>query len=161
VDDDFVRGLVKEDAMATDTEAEQALELTGEGLDLAFTGFGVTVESGQNLHRGRLVDGPDLRGHVWLETNSLHAALSALESADLVHGEAALGNHLLEGNAFAAPSKIFSRGSDGAAVLFIQLIVIVVNHDLEQVDHRGNLTRRKPVEQFVRVLLVVHTTLRA
>jgi len=58
--------------------------------------------------------------------------LIGLMAANLVHGEAEIGDGLLKGNALAALPEVLTRGRGGAAVLFGQFVVLSVNHHLEQ-----------------------------
>jgi len=81
--------------------------------------------------------------------------------ADLVHGEAAFGNHLLEGNAaFRVLPEVVARSGDGAAVRFSQfLAVLIEGHHFEQFGDGVELAGAELVEQLVGVLSVRHSAL--
>lgn len=59
MDGDCVFGLVEEDAVVADAEAEQAFELTAERLDATGTGFGVAMNTFEDVECGPLLDGAD------------------------------------------------------------------------------------------------------
>jgi len=80
--------------------------------------------------------------------------LIGLMAANLVHGEAEIGDGLLKGNALAALPEVLTRGRDGAAVFFGQFVVLSVNHHLEQLHHGGNLAWTELVEQLMGMLSV-------
>jgi hypothetical protein len=73
VDGDGVGGFVKKHSMVSYSEAKQALELTAQRLYPSFSGFGVTMQGRQNLHRSSLFDGAHFRRNVRMKANSLHA----------------------------------------------------------------------------------------
>jgi hypothetical protein len=51
VDGDGVAGLVEQDAVIADAETEQPLKLAAKRLNFALAGFGVAVESAQDVSR--------------------------------------------------------------------------------------------------------------
>ena len=108
MDRDGIRGFVEERAMIADAEPEQAFKLSAERLDASSAGFGIAVDGTQYGNGGALVNGADLDGHVRLKADSLHRYLAALGAADLIHGEAALGDDLLEGEAFASLAEVLT-----------------------------------------------------
>ena len=59
VDGDGVAGLVKQDAVIADAEAEQPLKLAAKRLNSALAGFGVAVESAQDVQGSLMVDCAD------------------------------------------------------------------------------------------------------
>src|ERR1700686_184122 len=69
--------------------------------------------------------------------------LIALAAANLVHGEAEIGDHLFERNTLAALFEIVSRGRDRAAILVGQFL-FVVDDDFEQPTHDSQLISRQP-----------------
>jgi len=83
VDNDGVFSLIEEDAVIGNTQSEQTFKFAVQGLDAAFPGSCVAV------------DGSNLALYVGPEANLLQPALVGL--ADLIHGEAATGNHVFEG----------------------------------------------------------------
>jgi len=156
-DGNGVAGLVEQDAVIADTEPEESFEVAGEGLDPARAGFSVAVDGFQNVQGGLLLDRADFFPDIGLKADFLHAAsLIAFVAADLVHGEAEIGDHLLEGNACATLLEILARRGNGAAV-FLGQLVIVVNHGFEQSRNSHKLRGRQLVDQLVNVLAgVVH-----
>ncbi len=56
---DCVAGLVEQDAVIANAEAEQPLKLAAERLNSPLTGFGVAVESAQDVQGGLLLDCAD------------------------------------------------------------------------------------------------------
>ena len=69
MDVDRIGGLLEEDAMVAGAEAEEALELAGEGLDAARAGLGITVDVFENGQRDVLRNGADLGRDMRLEVN--------------------------------------------------------------------------------------------
>ncbi len=75
VDGDGVGGLLEKDAVVADAEAEEALELAGQGPDAARAGLGIAVNGFEDGHRDVLRDGADLGRDLRLEVNLLHGFL--------------------------------------------------------------------------------------
>jgi len=79
--------------------------------------------------------------------------------ADLVHGEVALGDDLLEGNApFRVLPEVLTRGGDGAAVFRSQFFVVTAKHHFEQSDDGVELGGAELIDQLMRLLSVHSTT---
>ena len=79
--------------------------------------------------------------------------------ADLVHGEAALGDDLLEGDAaLRVLPEVLARGGDGTAVFRGRFLVVTGEHHFEQSDDSVELGGAELIEQLVRLLSVHSTT---
>jgi hypothetical protein len=142
VDGDGVGGLIEENAVITDAEPKQSVELSAERLDSARAGFGVAVDRIEDGHGGALVDAADLGRHVGLESDSLHGASVVFgTAANLIHCEAVLGNNLLEGEALAALVEVLARSRDGPAV-FVGQFIVIVDHDFQQRAHHAQFGGR-------------------
>ena len=64
----------------------------------------------------------------------------ALVAADLIHGEAEIGDHLFKGDAsLGVLPKVLARGCNSATVFFAQGLVIWLGHDFEKLRNRGDL----------------------
>jgi hypothetical protein len=89
----------------------------------------------------------------WAESGfSSSRFVFALTAANLVHGEAEIGDHLLEGNTFAAPFEIVARGRDRSAILVRQFLFIIIDDNFEQTTHDSQLFSRQPFEKRLRLL---------
>ena len=65
----------------------------------------------------------------------------------LIHGEAEIGDHLLEGDAaFGVLAEVLARGGSGAAVFVGQRFVVRLDHDFEKLQDRGYLVRAEPFQ---------------
>jgi hypothetical protein len=72
VDSYRVSGLIEEDTVVADAEAQQTLELAAERLDAAHAGFGIAVNRLKNRHGGCPLDRPNVGGNVGVEADRLH-----------------------------------------------------------------------------------------
>ena len=100
---------------------------------IAFPVLCVSMNGFENRESGGPLNATNFAGHGRLELNPLHT----LGLADIVHGEAAIGHQLFEGNAFAAVSKILLGRRDGRAVFFGERFL--VGDGLEQANGCGDL----------------------
>ncbi len=56
-----------------------------------------------------------------------------LGSANLLHGEAEIGDNLLKGNSLAAVTEVLAGGAESQAVFLGQFFfVVIVDHDREE-----------------------------
>jgi len=58
--------------------------------------------------------------------------------ANLVHGEAALGDDLLKGDTLAAVAEVFVGSAQSEAVFpgqFLVIAILIVNDDFERINH--------------------------
>ena len=110
MDRNRVGGLVEKHPVTADTKPQQPRQRSAERLDSAYSAFSVTVHGLQNGHGGALVDRAHLRRHAGLEADSLHqgSSVALMRAAELVHGETALGHHLLERKTLAALAEVLS-----------------------------------------------------
>ncbi len=99
MDGDGVLGFVKEHTVIADAKAEKPFEFAAERLHPAGAGLSITVNGFENVEGGLLLDGADFGLHVGPETDLLQAG--SVYFADLVHGEAATGHHVLKGQTSA------------------------------------------------------------
>src|ERR1700678_1555854 len=76
--------------------------------------------------------------------------VSVLVIADLIHGKAAIGGDLRERDAsLGILPEVFTRGGDGAAVLFSPRFVLRFHHDLEELQHGRNLIGAQLINQLM------------
>lgn len=143
----------EEDAVIADAEAEEALEVAGEGLDAAGAGVGVAMKwPGESLRRcagGWRGSGPGL------PVGSKSASPFFFGSANLVHGEAEISHYLLEGNALTTVAEILVRGAQGAAVFLGQFLFLVVDHDFEEIAQGAELGWRQKIDEGVNLLALL------
>ena len=79
--------------------------------------------------------------------------LFAFVVADLVHGEAAFSDNLLEGYAaFGVLPEPLAREGDCAAILFGQGLFLGMQHDFQELHDGGDLARPELLEQLVGML---------
>jgi hypothetical protein len=157
VDRNRIVGFAEQHAVIANAEPKQSFELAAQGLDASDAGLGISVQGGQNLQGSLLLDRTNLGGNVRLKAYSLHADLIAFVVKDLIHGEAEVGDHLLEWNAFSTFVEIFERGGDRLTLFLGQLVIIGPGHDFEKFGDRRELAGLQPVEQFHDVLLIGHS----
>ena len=69
---DPVGGLLEEDAVVADAEAQQPFEFAAERLDSTDASGRVLVNCSQNVERGALLDGSDFIWNVRVEADFLH-----------------------------------------------------------------------------------------
>ena len=99
---DGVFGLIEQHAMAAGAQAQQSFELAGERFHPAFAGIGVAVQRTQYRHGGALLNRTNLGRNAGCKPDFFTVASLAsiaLAAADMVHGEAEIRHHLLEGDA--------------------------------------------------------------
>jgi hypothetical protein len=65
----------------------------------------------------------------------------AFVAADLIHGEAQLGNRLFDGDAaFGVLAEVLARSGYCLAVLSGEFVFFVMHHGFQKPDHGGKLT---------------------
>ena len=136
MDGDRIEGLLEEDAVAPNAEAKEALEFAGQRLDATRTGFGITVDGFENRYGDVLRDGADPDR---TSGSKRSASLFLIGPVDLLHGETEIGGDLLEGNALAPLAKVLVGSMEGPAIFLGQFLVLVIDHDFEQMNDGGEL----------------------
>jgi hypothetical protein len=146
-----VSSLIEQNAVVSNTQAQQALELARKRFHPALTRFHLSMQRFQNVESNGLRDGADLRRHAGQETDFLHA-VSVFVAEDLIHCEAAFGGELLERHSgFGILPEVFARGGDSAAVFLAERLAGGFHHYFEQLQHGRYLIGTELFNQFMDV----------
>ena len=151
--------VAEEDAVVLGTEADQRRGDTLELLGRAFTGEDVTAQRFENLDGNGLLDdaniGPGLvgpddpLGHCFRLAGSWLAA-HLLPVGD---GKTELGEHLFMGDGVVVLAPLVGFGDGfrlgGAERIAVVHEILIVDHDFEQLNDRGELAGAKIAEQFM------------
>jgi hypothetical protein len=149
---DRVRSLIKQNTVISDTQTQQAFELSRKRLNPSLACLHISMQRLQNVESNGLGDSADLRRHAGQETNFLHAG-SVFVAEDLIHREAAFGGELLERHSgFGILPEVFAGGDDSAAVFLAEWFVGGFHHYFEQLQHGRDLVGAELFNQFMDVL---------
>lgn len=140
--------------MVPHAKSEQPFKFATQRLNVAFASLRVSVQALEDMQGGAALDRTDFSRDIWTKADRLHLLLIALVVANLVHGEAALHDELLEWNAaLRVPPEVLPRSSYRLAIFLSQCVIVLrTNRHLKQLNDSVQLARPELFEQVVSVL---------